>query len=70
MPPRKFLAAPMICVIIGLIGFGNVSRSPRFASFQTVDVVQLIATGMCFGVALAALVAALRLAARKRLPGA
>jgi hypothetical protein len=33
---------------------------PRFASFHNVDVLQLLASGMCFGVALAALIALLR----------
>ena len=48
--------------IFGLIAFINVSRNPRFALIHTVDVVQLIACGMCFGVALARLIAARRAA--------
>lgn len=52
-------------LIIGLIGFGNVSRNPRFDSFHTVDILQLLASGMCFGIALAALIAARRTNAPK-----
>jgi hypothetical protein len=46
--------------IFGLIAFISVSRNPRFALIHTVDVVQLIACGMCFAVALARLIAARR----------
>jgi len=45
---------------VGLIGFYNLMQRPRFADIHTVDVVQLLASGMCFGVALAALVFWLR----------
>ncbi len=44
-------------LVLGLVGFGNVSRTPRFASFHTVDVLQLLVSGMCFGVVLTGLVA-------------
>jgi hypothetical protein len=57
--------SPLIPLIIGLFGFGNVSRNPRFASIHTVDVLQLLASGMCFGIALAALIASRRANARK-----
>jgi hypothetical protein len=43
-------------VFIGLVGFYNIARQPRFETFHTSDVLQLIATGICFGVALVALV--------------
>ena len=52
-------------LVIGLIGFGNVSRNARFASFHTVDILQLLVSGMCFGLALAALIAARRTNAPK-----
>jgi hypothetical protein len=42
-------------LVLGLIAFGNVSRNPRFASIHTVDVLQLLGSGMCFGLALAVL---------------
>ena len=39
-------------MILGLIGFINIARRPRFELFHTVDILQLLASGMCFGVAL------------------
>ena len=52
---RKFV--PVFSVlVIGLINLRNVAGKPRFQTFQTIDVVQLITTGMCFGVALGLLV--------------
>jgi hypothetical protein len=41
-------------IVIGSIGFSNIARQPRFAAFHTVDIVQLLASGMCLGVALTA----------------
>jgi hypothetical protein len=61
MSSRRKLVAPLfVPLLIGLIGFANVARSPRFETFHTVDVLQLIATGMCFGVTLYTLVIFLR----------
>lgn len=40
--------------LVGLIGFMGLTRNPRFDAFHTVDVLQLLASGMCFGVALMA----------------
>ena len=51
------IVAPLV---VGLIGFYTLMQRPRFADIHTVDVVQLLASGMCFGVALAALVFWLR----------
>jgi len=45
---------------VGLIGFMTLTRNPRFAAFHAVDVVQLLASGMCFGVALTAALGRLR----------
>jgi hypothetical protein len=47
-------------LLIGSIGFFNLTRNPRFQAIHTVDVVQLLGTGMCFGVALVALFAIFR----------
>jgi hypothetical protein len=44
-------------IIIGMIGIGNVSRNPRFAEIHTVDAVQLLVSGICFGLALGMLIA-------------
>jgi hypothetical protein len=61
MSSRRKLVVPFIVpLLIGLGGFSNVARSPRFETFHTVDVIQLIGTGMCFGVALYTLVIFLR----------
>ena len=38
----------------------NVARNPRFEAFHTVDVVGLMASGLCFGVALALILRVLR----------
>ena len=35
-------------------------QQPRFQSYHNVDIVQLIASGMCFGVALSGLLALMR----------
>jgi len=52
---RKF--APVFSLaIIGLINLNNVAGKPRFQTFQTIDVVQLIATGMSLAAALDMLV--------------
>jgi hypothetical protein len=60
MRDKRLVAAVFMPVVIGMIGFFNLTRRPRFELFHTVDVLQLLATGMCFGIALAALFAMLR----------
>ena len=56
MRPRSVVFLP----IIGMIGFMNVARNPRFEAIHTVDVLQLLVSGLCVGIALGALVAARR----------
>jgi len=51
--PKVFV--PLFIAFMGLAAFSNAASGPRFATFQTIDVVRLIASGMCFGAALAAL---------------
>jgi hypothetical protein len=51
--PRVFV--PVFIAFMGLAAFTNAASSPRFANFQTIDVVRLMASGMCFGAALASL---------------
>jgi hypothetical protein len=61
MKSRKTLtSAIVIPLIVGIIGLTNMMHNPRFDTFHSVDVLQLIASGMCFGVALSALIALLR----------
>jgi hypothetical protein len=45
------IAQPAMLVIFGCIALTNVARNPRFQAFHTVDVLGLMASGMCFGVA-------------------
>lgn len=45
----------VVLILIGSIGLLNLSRQVRFQAFHTVDVLQLLGTGMCYGVALALL---------------
>jgi hypothetical protein len=57
---KSLTSAIAVPLIIGLIGLMNLMGQPQFASFRNVDVVQLLGSGMCFGVALVALFALLR----------
>jgi uncharacterized membrane protein len=57
---KSLTSAVVVPLIVGLIGLMNLMHQPRFASFHNVDVLQLLASGMCFGIALAALLALLR----------
>jgi hypothetical protein len=62
MANKRRLIGPVVFVpiLIGGIGFFNLTRNPKFQAFHTVDVVQLLGSGACFGVALVALFAILR----------
>jgi hypothetical protein len=50
---KAIFSSIAVPVIVGSIGFINLTNRPRFQAFHTVDVIQLLATGMCYGVALA-----------------
>jgi hypothetical protein len=54
------LSGAFVPLIIGIFGVVDLTHKPRFASFHSVDVVQLIASGMCFGIALTALIEFIR----------
>ena len=56
MSNRRTLVPFWVTLLFGLMSFLNIVGNPRFATFRTTDVVQLIGIGMCFGVALATLV--------------
>lgn len=61
MTKRERLVASIFTpLLIGCIGLFNFMSEPRFASIRTVDVVRLIAFGMCFGVALVSFLILLR----------
>lgn len=49
-----------VLVVVGSLGFISLTERPRFQLFHTVDVLQLLATGMCYGIALAGILAVLR----------
>jgi hypothetical protein len=51
---------PAILVVFGFIALMNVARNPRFEAFHTVDVLGLLASGVCFGVALTLILRILR----------
>jgi hypothetical protein len=53
---KPVVSAILLPLIVGAIGFINLTQRPRFATYHNVDILQLLATGMCFGVALSALV--------------
>lgn len=57
---RRLIPMVVIPVVLGLVNFYTVAQKPRFETFQTIDVVQLIVTGMCFGAALGLLVISFR----------
>jgi hypothetical protein len=50
----------LVLIVVGSIGFLNLSQRARFQTFHTVDVLQLLATGMCYGAALAGIFALVR----------
>lgn len=61
MRKRKALFSAILApLFIGLIGLMHLMEQPRFQSFHNVDVLQLLGSGMCFGVALVALIALFR----------
>jgi hypothetical protein len=70
MSNRRNLRRFFVLLVIGLLAFFDIARKPRFATLTLhgSDVVQLIAAGMCFGVALASLVVFFR-GPRATLPG-
>jgi hypothetical protein len=43
----------VFALIIGLTGFFRVAGKPRFESYHTLDVAQLLLSGACFGAAIA-----------------
>jgi hypothetical protein len=60
--PRRKTAVSMIVisVVAGIIGLTTVTGCPRFSGYATVDVLELLASGMCLGIALVAIVRTLR----------
>ncbi len=42
----------MLPLLIGAVGFHRVTQSPAFELYRTVDIVQLLGSGVCFGAAM------------------
>ena len=57
---RRFVRIFVILVVFGLGSLVSMLGKPSFGTIRTVDVVQLIGTGMCFGAAIVALAVFLR----------
>ena len=57
---RSLVSAILIPLIVGIGGLTHLMSQPGFAAIRAVDVVQMTGSGMCFGVALFALIALLR----------
>jgi hypothetical protein len=52
--PKIFV--PLFIAAMGFAPFSRMAGSPGFAAIRTIDVVRLMASGMCFGAAITALV--------------
>lgn len=61
MHARKSLTSTiLITLIVGISGLVNMSHNTHFSAIRGVDALQLIGSGMCFGVALFAFVQLMR----------
>ena len=47
---RPPFAMFMITLLVGVAGLLRVTQSPSFGLYRTVDVIQLLGSGVCFGV--------------------
>jgi len=54
--PRKRSLAILIPAIVGITGLFTVLARPRASAYASVDILELVAGGMCLGIALVALV--------------
>ncbi len=63
---KRCLGVSISVPVVGSVGFINVSARARFQAFHTVDVLQLLATGMCYRIALAGIFSLLRGAGKER----
>lgn len=46
---------PIFLFFMGIMAFTNAASRPSFETFKAIDIVRLIAVGMCFGAAIVAL---------------
>lgn len=57
MRQRAWIFTPLVVAAVGFVGM---TRNPRFEVFHAVDILQLLACGMCLGVALMAVLGRLK----------
>ena len=57
---KRPIAVWIVPLVVGLAGFYRVTQSPNFQLYRTVDVVQLLGSGVCFGAAMAGVIFLLR----------
>lgn len=57
---RPPIAIWLLPLVVRLAGFSRVAQSPHFQLYRTVDVVQLLGSGVCFGAALGGVIFMLR----------
>ena len=57
---RPSMVLFIVLLMIGLSGVYRVTQSPSFELYRTVDVVQLLGSGACFGATLVAVIVLLR----------
>jgi hypothetical protein len=57
---RPPIAMWMIPLMVGSAGFYRVSHSPSFELYRTVDIVQLLGSGVCLGATLVGVIFMLR----------
>jgi hypothetical protein len=60
MSDRRKIVPFVVPLLFGIMSFSNIISNPRLATLHGSDVVQLMASGMCFGVAIAMLAVFLR----------
>jgi len=62
MEQRRETAPARIAVtlVVGIVALTTVAGRPRFSGYATVDVLELLASGLCFGIALVGIVRSLR----------
>jgi hypothetical protein len=56
MARRGGAVFPVWLILFGILGIFEMIERPRFQAYHAVDVVQLVASGMCFGAALVLIV--------------
>jgi len=57
---RPTIVVWIVPLLVGFAGFYRVMQSPSFAMYRTVDVVQLLGSGVCFGAAMVGIIFMLR----------